>query len=71
MVKVFYHSAPFEITFARFDVQNMLMMIISGQLVLAPVGCFLLCVAGLLLSGCRPLSDLMCGPSGAVPGRAV
>lgn len=73
-MKVFYCSAPFEMTFAHFDVQHMpptaadrlgVTWLCSSWLILALSG------AGLLWSCFRPLSDLIPGLTGSVPARAI
>lgn len=74
MVKIFYCSAPSEMTFAHFDVQHMppaaadhfgTTCFGSSWLILSLSG------ADLLRSCFGPLSDLIPGLTGGVPARAI
>lgn len=74
MVEVFYPSAPFEMAFAHLDVQNMPPAAAGRFGATCFVSCWLILAfsaVGLLLSCFGPLSDLIPGLTGAVPGRAV
>lgn len=74
MVKVFYHFAPFEMAFAHFDVQNVPPAAADHLGATHLVSCWLILTfgaAGLLLSCFGPLSDLIPGLTGTVPGRAI
>lgn len=74
MVEVFYHSAPFEMGFAHFDVQNMPPAAADHLGATCFVPCWFVLpfgAAGLLLSCFGPLSDLISGLTGAVAGRVI